>query len=223
MAPPPPRAPAVYAPAPIPYYNWTGFYIGGNLGWGWSQGSFSDPAAGVVISGTNTSSFLGGAQVGGNYEFSNGVLIGVESDFDWLLNSNNTSNPGAGGVSVTANDRWFITLTGRLGYAFDRFLVYGKGGGAWVGSSNPVITAGGATFSPSTSNSNYGWTVGAGAEWAFWGNLSARLEYDYIGLNSQTFAVPAGAPAPIAGTSFSGQSRSFQMVNLGLNYKFGGW
>jgi outer membrane immunogenic protein len=88
---PPPRAPVVYAPPPIPFYNWTGFYVGGNLGSGWSQGSFSDPL-GNTLSPNSSAQFLGGGQVGFNYEFWRGVVIGVEGDFDWLANSNNTSS-----------------------------------------------------------------------------------------------------------------------------------
>jgi len=59
----PPRAPAAYVPAPAPLYTWTGFYLGGNLGWGWNQGSFNGPA-GAVVSTTNTVNFVAGAQVG---------------------------------------------------------------------------------------------------------------------------------------------------------------
>jgi outer membrane immunogenic protein len=75
--PPPapmPRAPAVYIPAPIPLYNWTGFYVGGNLGVGWQQGSFNDPL-GNTFSTPNSIKGLGGGQVGVNYEFNNGVVV----------------------------------------------------------------------------------------------------------------------------------------------------
>ena len=105
----------------------------------------------------------------------------------------------------------------------DRVLVYGKGGGAWVGASDPTITnvAMGTSTTPSTSNSNFGWTLGAGVEWAFWNNWSARLEYDFIGLNSQTFTVPAPGFAGLpAGDQFTSHNRDVQMVNLGINYKF---
>jgi outer membrane immunogenic protein len=223
---PPPRAPATYVPAPMAVYNWTGFYIGGNLGLGWNGGSYSDPAGrSFSSSGTNVK-FLGGAQAGFNYEFAGGFLLGAEADFDFRPNSANTTNainvPG-GTASLTVNNGWLITLTGRLGYAFDRFLPYAKGGFAWVGSNNNSINltpTGGTTASfGAGNNQNYGWTVGAGVEWAFWGNVSARLEYDYIGLNSQTISVP-GTAAILAGDSFTGSSRSIQMVNLGLNYKF---
>jgi outer membrane immunogenic protein len=223
-APPPPRAPATYVPAPVALYNWTGFYIGGNLGGDWNQGGFTDTDA-TFFGASNTIKFLGGGQAGFNYQFGGGVVIGAEADFDWSPNSNNTvSAVTVNGipVSVTVNNGWLTTFTGRLGYAWDRVLVYGKGGGAWLGSSNSNITVGSTTFSPSTSNSNFGWTIGAGIEYAFWGNFSARFEYDYIGINSQTFTVAGlGAPFLLASETFTGNNRSLQMVNLGINYKFG--
>ena len=92
--PPPapmPRAPAVYVPAPIPVYTWTGFYIGGNLGVGWQQGNLGDNL-GNTFSTSNSVKGLGGGQVGVNYEFYNGVVVGAEAMFDWRFNNNNTSN-----------------------------------------------------------------------------------------------------------------------------------
>jgi outer membrane immunogenic protein len=218
-----PQPPPVYAQPPVPL--WAGFYFGGNLGVGWSQGSLSD-TAGNTFTPNNSANFLGGGQVGYNYQFGGGVVAGVEADFDWAGNQNNISNAAAG-VTVTTNDRWLTTLTGRLGYAWNNWLVYGKGGGAWVGSSDPTITnvVTGASITPSTTNSNFGWTLGAGVEWAFLPNSSpnwsARLEYDYIGLSSQTFTIPApGFASLFAGDQFTGQNRSFQMVTVGVNYKF---
>jgi outer membrane immunogenic protein len=137
-APPYHPPPAAYVPVAAVLYNWTGFYIGGNLGAGWSQGSLSDTAGNTFTQNSNPS-FLGGGQVGYNYQFWGGAVAGVEADFDWAGNHNNTSTAAAG-VTVTNNNRWLTTLTGRLGYAWDRVLVYGKGGGAWVGSSDPTIT-----------------------------------------------------------------------------------
>jgi outer membrane immunogenic protein len=113
--------------------------------------------------------------------------------------------------------------TGKLGYAWDRVLLYGKGGVAWVGANSPGITVGGspASFS-SNSNNNFGWTVGAGVEWAFWGNWSARAEYDFIGLQNQSFTV-AGTPAPggFGGDTINVSNRNISMVTAGVNYKFG--
>ena len=90
---PPPRAPAMYVPV-VPLYNWTGFYIGGNVGAGWnSTGSITDNLTPASTFGTTTNtSFLGGGQVGVNYEFGGGVVVGAEAMFDWLPNTKNTIN-----------------------------------------------------------------------------------------------------------------------------------
>jgi outer membrane immunogenic protein len=218
---PPPRAPAAYIPI-APAYNWTGFYLGGNLGGAFTSGNFNAPA-GTAVSSSNNSSFLGGGQVGVNYEFGNGVVIGAEAMFDWAPNTKNTltltTSPGGAALgSATINNRWLTTATGKLGYAWDRVLLYGKGGGAWVGasSSNVSNAAGGAVpFSGPSTNS--GWTAGLGVEWAFAGNWSARAEYDYIGLTNQTWTF--GNPAV---TSVSTSNRSINIVTAGVNYKFGG-
>ena len=87
---PPPRAPAAYIPI-APAYNWTGFYIGGNLGAAVSRSSFILDPIGTSFNSTNSNtSFLGGGQVGVNYEFYNGVVIGAEAMFDWAPNTKNT-------------------------------------------------------------------------------------------------------------------------------------
>src|ERR1700674_2523079 len=94
--PPPaplPRAPATYVPVVAPPYNWSGFYIGGNLGVGWNGGGSVSDTFGSAFSGSGqTVKFLGGGQVGVNYEFWGGVVIGAEAMFDWLPNTTNTFN-----------------------------------------------------------------------------------------------------------------------------------
>jgi outer membrane immunogenic protein len=145
LSPPPmaplPRAPAMYVPV-APVYNWSGFYIGGNLGAGWNSGrSVSDTFGSTFTGSGQTTKFLGGGQVGVNYEFGGGVVIGAEATFDWLPNTTNTwTATGAGAAtgstaSATFTNRLVTTATGKLGYAWDRLLVYGKGGGAWIGAT----------------------------------------------------------------------------------------
>jgi len=90
-----PRAPVAYIPAPPPF-SWTGFYIGGNVGGGWSRGNMVDSVFGVNFTNGNQASFLGGGQVGGNYQIGS-FVIGAEADFDWFANNNNSGN----GTSVT--------------------------------------------------------------------------------------------------------------------------
>jgi outer membrane immunogenic protein len=225
---PPPRAPAVYYPPP-PVYNWTGFYIGGNLGAAWnSGGSVSDSFGSTFTGSGQTTKFTGGGQVGVNYEFWGGVVVGAEAMFDWLPNTTNTFNVTGGGAatgntaSATLNSRWLTTATGKLGYAWNTVLVYGKGGGAWVGADNPNLTVNGLgqTLSSSTTN-NFGWTAGVGIEWAFAGNWSARAEYDFIGLQNQSLTVAGGGP--FAGDTINFNNRNISLLTAGLNYRFGGW
>jgi outer membrane immunogenic protein len=225
---PGPIPPPIYAPAII--YNWTGLYVGGNLGVGWNGGSFSD-SIGNTLSLSSNPLFLGGAQVGLNYQFGSGILVGAEADFDWLTNNTSSSNtivlqnptgtPTGSSASLSANNRSLTTVVGRLGYAWDRVLFYGKGGGAWVASNGPSLTIDGTPVGISSSN-KWGFTGGVGIEWAFAGNWSARFEYDFVGLN-QTFTVPTSAGGLPAGDQFIGNTRNIQLVNAGLNYKFGGW
>jgi outer membrane immunogenic protein len=149
--------------------------------------------------------------------------------FDWLPNTTNTFNVTGGGpavgntASATLNSRWLTTATGKLGYAWDRVLVYGKGGGAWVGANNPSLTVNGfgQTLSSSTTN-NFGWTAGIGVEWAFSYNWSARVEYDFIGLQNQSITV-VNPGSPFNGDTINFNNRNISLLTAGLNYKFGGW
>jgi outer membrane immunogenic protein len=226
---PAPIPPAVYKELPV-VYNWTGFNIGGNVGGGWSGLSgtnFSDTLGSTFTAPTNVQ-FLGGGQVGVNYQFWGGVVIGAEAMFDWLSNSQNaaitaTAPDGTAAAIGSINNRWLTTATGRLGYAWDRVLLYGKGGGAWVGANSPGISIGGVPSSfTGTSSSNFGWTAGFGVEWAFWGNWSVRAEYDYIGLKSQTFTVAPG-PTTFAGDVIAFNNRNISIATGAVNYKFGDW
>ena len=151
---------------------------------------------------------MGGGQIGMNYEFWGGVVIGAEAMFDWLPNTVNasmtaTAPDGTAAFVGTINNRWLTTATGRLGYAWDRVLLYGKGGGAWVATNSPTIAIGAgppASFASVTNTNNFGYTAGFGLEWAFWNNWSVRAEYDYIGLPNQSFTV---APGPTFSAAMS--------------------
>ena len=224
--PPPPRAPAAYIPAPVPLYNWTGFYLGGNVGGVFSGLSASD-TLGSSFANTTSQSFLGGGQVGVNYQLWGGLVIGAEADFDWLPNTKNTitATPPAGAPTATTaiNNRWLTLVDARVGYAWDRLLVYGKGGGAFAGVSNSNGTVGTTVVNISSPGSNSGWTAGAGLEYAFWSTWSVRAEYDFVRLNAVSYTLPASAPTPFASDTISSNNRQLNIFTVGLNYKFGGW
>lgn len=219
---PPPRAPAAYVPVAAPTFSWTAFYIGGNVGAGWNHGNVTDSVHNYGWGANNSATFVGGGQVGVNYQI-NALVLGVEGDFDWFANNNNSG----GGVTAfgttvqgSSNGRWLTTLTGRLGVAADRVLLYAKGGGAWVGSNNLTLldVPTGTTVSFSNNNTNTGWTAGAGIEWAFADNVSVRAEYDYVALSNYSFTVPAGVA--LAGDVFSTSNRNISMLTLGINVLF---
>jgi outer membrane immunogenic protein len=219
---PPPAPPP---PVVVPLYNWTGFYVGGNIGGAWRHDNFTDTLLGVNFDdGDNRGVIIGGGQVGFNYQFFNNFVLGAEFDFDSSANNNDTSNTiftAFGPLQATANNRWISTFAARFGWAFDRWLLYGKAGGGWVGNDNFTITntQTGASFNFSNNSNNTGWLVGVGTEWAFAGNWSARLEYDYLGLNNRTFNGD-GAIFPVNDT-FNSNDRNVQMVTFGINYRFG--
>jgi outer membrane immunogenic protein len=230
-----PAAAPISQPAYLtPVYSWTGFYIGGNIGAGWSglsdtNTNFSD-TLGSTFSASTNAQFLGGAQVGVNYEFANGIVIGAEALFDWASNSQNaivTATDPTGTVAAnigTSNARWLTTVSGRLGYAWDRVLLYAKGGGAWVATNAPAISVAGtpASFTSISNTTSSGYTAGFGVEWAFSGNWSVRAEYAYIGLPNQTFTVAPAAPT-FGGDVITFSNRNISMVTGAINYKFGSW
>ena len=218
---PPPYVPPAYV---APVFTWTGFYVGGNIGGAWRNDNLSDTLSGLNFSnGNNNGVFIGGGQLGYNYQSGN-VVLGIEGDFDGVANTNTAANgvvgPGIGTILLTSNNRWITTLAARVGVANDTWLFYGKAGGGWVGSDKFTIsnTATGASITGSNTNTNSGWLVGAGIEWAFAPNWSVKIEYDYLGLSSQTFTAPAGVF--LAGDTFTTSNPNVQTVKVGANYLF---
>jgi outer membrane immunogenic protein len=212
----PPRPAVPYIPAAVPVFSWTGFYIGGNLGGAWSRGNVVDSAFGVNFTNGNQASFVGGGQIGGNYQIGS-FVIGAEAVFDWFANNNNSGNgttvpagpvfPAGAVLRASANDRWETTLAARFGYAWDRTLFYGKAGGGWVGADNFAVTnvGTGASLAVTNGNSNVGWLLGAG------------FEYDFLALNnaSHNVTLPSGAI-----DTFTNGGRNVQTFTVGINYLF---
>src|SRR6516164_4181653 len=223
-APPPP-------PPPLPVFSWTGFYVGGNIGGAWSRNTWTDTILLTNFNnGGNNGAFIGGGQVGVNYQVNN-FVIGGEWDFDWAGNHNNGNGviTPAGTIVVTNNNRWITTLAARFGVAVDHWLFYGKAGGGWVGNNGLTITnlttgfsftcGTASTLTTNCGRSTGGWLVGAGFEYALTNNWTVKLEYDYLGLGNRTFVIPATA-ALLPGDTFTSGNRNVQMVKVGFNYLF---
>ncbi len=198
------KAPAYTVPEAV--YNWTGFYIGGHLG-----GAF----AGDNSLLGSSARFLGGVQGGVDYQFAPNWVIGAEAQYSWLSNSNNAA-VFPGGTLITSNNNQLGSVTGRLGYAFGPALFYGKGGFAWRDNNNFGVSVAGVPAAFTTNGShNDGYTVGAGLEYMFAPNWSAKAEYQYYNFGNTTFTA---GPAPIVGARFRDDEHT---VKVGVNYRFG--
>lgn len=198
------KAPAYTAPETI--YNWTGFYVGGHLG-----GAF---AGDNNLQGSN-SRLLGGVQGGFDYRFAPNWVVGAESQYSWLASDNNGVLFPAS-VLVTGHSNQLGSVTGRLGYTWGPALLYAKGGFAWRDDPNVRVIATGMPSAFTTVGTHKGgYTVGAGLEYMFAPNWSAKAEYQYYNFGSTT--VTSG-PAPIVGSRFRNDE---QTVKVGVNYRFG--
>jgi outer membrane immunogenic protein len=230
VSPPPAPAP-VYRPPPVAAaYNWSGFYLGANVGYGsvnWnSSATFNSPFFGVTTA-TSTGSANGviaGGQLGVNWQMGMYVL-GAEGDFQWS-NQKSTTTSGCGvGCSLTevASIDSFGTARLRAGVAYDRVLVYATGGAAWTNTSdNLSATAFGATVPlVNLSASKVGWTVGAGIDFAVLDNVIARAEYLYISTSNVTNTATVSALVG-GGTVTETAQLKDSIVRFGLSYKFGG-
>jgi outer membrane immunogenic protein len=156
-------------------YDWTGFYVGGHVGF---------------ISTDGDSGFLGGGQAGFNYQVGQWVF-GVEGQMSAtsIKESAVFVMPGVIGRAEGSLD-WVSTLAGRAGFAFDQWLVYGKLGAAWAhGSASASVTGPGVGTSISTSDTVSGWMLGLGTEYALRNNWSAKIEYNMMDFNPGTIHV----------------------------------
>ena len=185
-SPPPPEQ--IFAPAAA--YNWTGFHFGSDIAWGladatarYKGGNFSGMSLdGVTFGGAGA---LGGVHSG--YDIQTGVLVyGIEADAA-LGGIEGSGTDGGNEPTLNSKVTWLATVRGRVGYAFNRFLVYATGGVAFAG--NTLTVTDGASHA-SDRQTHVGWTVGGGVEYAIDDNWSAGLEYKYVDLGRRTYADP---------------------------------
>jgi outer membrane immunogenic protein len=224
-------------PAPV-YYNWSGFYLGVNLGGSWGRESeevFDTTGLGLFGFTDHPDGVIGGGQIGYNWQFTgwgwgNGLVLGLEADIQGSserVRDDFSVLDGVVPVTGFIDDRlqWFGTVRGRAGIAFDRVLPYVTGGWATgdrklAGVVNVDTTPPPTAFSGS-SNLTDGWTVGGGVEWAFWDHWTAKFEYLYIDFgdrdNTTSFGPVIAGVSPL--TITSGHFIE-NIARVGVNYKF---
>jgi outer membrane immunogenic protein len=201
----PTKAPAYAAPI----YNWTGFYIGGHIG-----GAFNgnNNFNGLATGNNGNGRFLGGLQGGADYQFAPNWVIGAEAEYSWLGSSNNSVLFNNGYV-YNNNQRGIGSVTGRIGYTWGPGLLYVKGGYAFADNNESVTSPTGPVGFAFNNGHSDGYTVGAGLEYMFAQNWSAKLEYQYYNFGSSSFVVPA----QLAGNRFTTDEHT---VKAGVNYHF---
>jgi outer membrane immunogenic protein len=196
-------APLYKAPpvVPVPTYNWSGFYLGVNGGGAWGTSNWSNVGSNFNLSGAQV-----GGTAGMNWQTGHAVF-GLEGDVDWS-GVRGTAAPALCPGCATNND-WLATVRGRAGYAFDRFMPFVTGGLA-VGD----IRATAPGFAGAT-QSNAGWTVGGGMEFALTNNLTAKAEYLHVDLGNMNCGFSCGVAT---GNSVSVRE---DIVRGGVNYRLG--
>jgi outer membrane immunogenic protein len=223
-------------PPPVPLFSWTGCYIGGHVGGAWEHRDFNN---GTIVgpfgvggarattffgnNGFDNSGWLAGGQAGCQWQITS-VVFGIEGDGSWTdLRGNSGTvvfvNPLFFGDTFSVKNDVLYDVTGRLGWAWDRWLIYAKGGGAWMQESFNAFIPGVGSFSDSETRN--GWVVGGGVEWAFWEGWSAKLEYLHYDFGSRNFS---GTFFP--GTAFtfgSGFNDRVDTIKFGLNWRFYPW
>ncbi|MBR0691596.1 outer membrane protein [Bradyrhizobium lablabi] len=190
-------------------YDWTGFYLGGHLG-----GVFaSDNTFNGVPLSDSSARFMGGIQAGFDWQTAPNWVIGIEGQYSWLSGHQlNAFFPG--GLAYNNDQRAIASITGRFGYTWGPGLIYVKGGYAYS-DNRETVTLGGTpiAFALSDDHTN-GYTVGAGVEYMFAPNWSAKAEYQFYDFGDSRFVAPA-AIVPFG--SFHNDEHT---VKAGINYRF---
>jgi outer membrane immunogenic protein len=199
------KAPAYAAPL----YNWTGFYIGGHVGGAFSG---SDNFSGPVLSDTSAR-LLGGFQAGADYQFAPNWVVGAEGQYSWL-GKNNLNATFPNGMIFNNDQRAIASITARVGYTWGPGLAYIKGGYAYSDNKDTLTFAGVPVAFTLDKNHRDGYTVGAGVEYMFAQNWSAKAEYMYYNFGDTRFVTPA-VLAPFG--TFHNDEHTFK---LGVNYRF---
>jgi outer membrane immunogenic protein len=218
------RPPAQVAPAS---YNWSGFYIGGHLGYGWGEHDITPTGKiGLMVPpfSVDHDGFIGGVTAGWNYQYGR-IVLGVEGEATWSDMDGSSTRELFGFVNATSSlsNRWTGTVAGRIGIAFETLLYYGKFGVAFADNEYTVraaIPGFGFNYASTASETEVGWMVGAGIEWAFAGNWSAKIEGNYMdfGRRNHTFAgIPFGHVVLPVAADFDTRVGN---IKFGINYRF---
>jgi outer membrane immunogenic protein len=211
-------------------YDWSGFYVGANGGWGSSHNCYTNTAAeGVPVTPTaaegchDATGGTAGGQVGYRWQ-SGAVVFGLEAQGNWAdLRGSNPSLATLGFSTDRTRLNAFGLFTGQIGYAWNNTLLYAKGGAAVTDNRYDGLLTGTGTIIDSASATRWGGTVGAGVEYGFIPNWSLAFEYDHLFMGTQNYAF-TGVAAPITGLNTRNDDirQDADLVTVRVNYRWGG-
>jgi outer membrane immunogenic protein len=197
----------------IPAWSWTGFYIGGHVG-----GAFAaDDDLRTDVTGLGSddvdSAFIGGGQIGANYQFWPRWVVGVEADISAVTSGGDRTF--VDGTSALDDERgdWIASVTGRLGYTWGDAMIYVKGGVAFRDESD--IDLSGSPAGVDVDRDDTGWTVGGGLEAKIASCWSAKVEYQFYDFGTTDISTVGFATG--TGLSFDDDIHT---LKVGLNYYF---
>jgi outer membrane immunogenic protein len=217
------KAPVGIPPAPV--FSWTGCFIGAHVGGVVSE----DRTANTLGNSASFSStgFVGGGQLGCDYQFAGGWVVGAEGRAAWTSLQNTHAGsiifPATGLIlpsRFTLRNDFLASATARLGYSFaDRWLVFVRGGAAWTNQKvdDAFVRLTGLAVDPRASDTRTGWTVGSGVDWAFAPHWSATFEYNYYDFGNDSLLLTDNVGTRV--TVFSLKDK-IHAVTTGVNYHF---
>ena len=224
----------------VPRFSWTSCYLGGHVGGGRGSKDMTDPVflveenliapgttTGVTTVNTTPTGAVIGGEIGCDYQFSSNVVIGIEGT------ASGTTMRGSQIVSlhdsppdvalVQANNDFLASVTGRIGYAFDTVLLYGRGGFAVAGDKYNVsggsVAGNGTPFNFQGLDNRYGWVAGGGVDWAFSRHWSMNVEYDYYHFGSGNILMTDGISGA---TGVVDVKQTVQVIKVGFNFHIWG-
>jgi outer membrane immunogenic protein len=216
-------APPVYVPPPPPpIFTWTGVYIGGQVGYEFGRTSSSifptgtGPGAGADLGSFSSRGVVGGAHIGYNYQI-NQFVVGIEGDVNGssYRGSSAFASPFGSGTFTTKNDI-DGSVRGRVGWAWDRALIYATGGAAFAPIEHTISSFGGGL--DNQTSTRVGWTVGGGVEYAITNNWSLRAEYRYTDYGHLDNVLVNSSAVPGAFSTRTHETDN--RVQGGFSYKF---
>jgi outer membrane immunogenic protein len=179
-----------------PVFNWTGFYVGGDIGYWTGPSSITYPVSAFSASVSPNGIKLGG-HLGYRHQFANNFVLGVEADLSWLGGSNREGTVVNSAPAVArVRGSWDGSVRGTAGFAIDRALIYATGGVSFIQTNGCTAAAPGAACAALTQfgGTRAGWTIGAGLAYAVTPNVSIRGEYLYANYGTRTYVTPGVVP-----------------------------